>query len=119
VTSSKETDRHGTAADHEETAELEELRDRADQAGREAAETLGELTERLLEAGNPRVLARQAAGHARSGAVHAVAQARKKALETARQKIPGGLAGTRVALTAVPVLVLLVGAAIAYRRLKS
>lgn len=88
----------GTAAAREEHAELEQLRNRADQTAQDAAQTLGELTGRLAEAGNPRALARQAALRMRG-------------------RLDGHRRAVRMALAAVPALVLLAGAAIAYRQL--
>jgi hypothetical protein len=94
---------HG-ATSVEEQAALEALRARADRTGKEAAQTLAELAGRLADAGNPRNLVRRLAADARRNALRSV------------RGIPGRLVGqrgaTRVALAAVPVLVLAAGVAI-------
>ena len=104
-----------TAADREERMELDELRERADQTAREAAQTLGELAERLTDAGNPRVLARRASANAR----HALGEASGK-LRAELDSVPGRLRrqspAVRAALTAVPVIALLAVAAVVYRQ---
>lgn len=109
------TARPSTAADREERTELGELRERADQTAREAAQTLGELAERLTDAGNPRVLARRASANAR----HALGEASGK-LRAELDGVPGRLRAqspvVRAALTAAPVIALLAVAAVVYRQ---
>jgi hypothetical protein len=104
-----------TAAGREERMELDELRERADQTAREAAQTLGELAERLTDAGDPRVLARRASANAR----HALGEASGK-LRAELDGVPGRLRAqspaVRAALTAVPVIALLAVAAVVYRK---
>lgn len=96
----------GGAANVEEQATLEALRAQADKTGEEAAQTLAELAGRLVDAGNPRNLARRLA-----------ADARRNAVRTARdvpRKLAGQRGATRAALAAV--LVLAAGTAIVARR---
>lgn len=96
------------AAAFEESAELEELRARADQTGREAAQTLAELAGRLADARDPKLVGRRLAAQAR----HTVA--------AVRRRVPGDLAdprdAKRAALAALPVLAVLAVAVVAHRR---
>jgi hypothetical protein len=96
------------AAAFEENAELQDLRDRADQTGREAAQTLAELAGRVADARDPKVVARRLTARARHTAA------------IARRRVPGNLAGPRgakgAALAAIPVLGLLTLAAVARYR---
>lgn len=96
------------AAAFEENAELEELRDRADETGREAAQTLAELTGRLADARDPKVVTRRLAARAR----HTMA--------SARQRMPDNLAVSRgvkrAVLAGFPALGLLALAVVARHR---
>lgn len=96
---------HGAAA-HEEQTELGNLRAEADLSAAEVARTLTELTGRLA-AGHPKALARQFAANARQTALRAV------------REVPGKVAGQRgakrLALAAVPVLLLAAAAAFIVR----
>ncbi len=96
------------AAAFEENAELQELRSRADQTGREAAQTLAELAGRLADARDPKVVARRTAARGRN------------VMARAQQRVPAGLAGPpeakRAALAMVPALSLLALAIISRRR---
>ena len=92
-----------TAADREEDAELNDLRDQAERAAAEAARTLAELTSRL-SAGHPKAVARRLAGHARVTA--------RRAAREGPGKIAGQRGAKHLALTAIPVL--LVAAALAF-----
>lgn len=96
-----------SAADREEQAQLNTLRDQADRSAAEAAHTLAELTSRL-SAGHPKAVARRLAEDARVTARRAVREG------------PGMIAGQRgarrLALTAIPVL--LIAAALTYAALR-
>ena len=93
------------AAAFEENAELRELRERADQTGREAAQTLAELAGRFADARDPKVVARRATARARAAAVRA------------RRHMPAyPSAAKRAAVVAVPVIGLLTVTIVARRR---
>jgi hypothetical protein len=87
-----------TAAAREEAAELNELRDQADRAAAELAQTLGELTRRISVVRRPGQAARRL-----------TADARVSALRTLHGG-PGSTAGQRgawrPALAAIPVIAL-------------
>ena len=90
-----------TAAETEERAEVELLRERADRTGREAAQTLAELAARLAAARDPRAIARRLA---------AQASRRVRAAVTA---MPDNRTARRAAVAAVPVLGVLTVAVVA------
>lgn len=93
-----------TAAETEERAELEVLRERADQTGREAARTLAELAARIAAARDPRAVTRRVT--ARAGRrVHAAVQAMRD-----------NRAARRAAVAAVPVLGMVTVAVVAHRQ---
>jgi len=92
-----------TAADREEQAELNDLRDQADRSAAAAAHTLAELTSRLTAA-HPVAVARRVAGGARVTALRAVREG--------PGKIAGQRGAKRLALTAIPVF--LIAGALAY-----
>ncbi len=93
------------AAAFEENAGLNELRERAGQTGREAAQTLAELTGRLADARDPKTVARRTAARARAAA------------SQARQRIPADPAvAKRATLAMMPALSLLALAIISHRR---
>ena len=93
-----------TAAQHEEEAELRNLRDQADRSTAEAAQTLAELIRRLNAAGHPKETARRLAADARVTVL--------RALRQGPGKVAGQRGARRLALAAVPVLA--VAAALAY-----
>lgn len=93
----------------EEQLELRVLRDEADRSTAEAARTLAELTERLVAAGHPKVMARRLAASARVTALRAVREG--------PGKIAGQRGAKRLALAAIPV-VLIAAAALAVARSK-
>ncbi len=96
-----------TAAVKEEEAQLNDLRDQADRSAAEAARTLAELTGRLAAVGRPGDAARRLAADARVTALRAVRQG--------PGKIAGQRGAGRLALAAVPVLVVAVALAYAAR----
>jgi hypothetical protein len=102
-------------ASREESAELDELRTEADRAAHEAAETLAELATRVAEAGNPRALARRATGGVGRGTGQMARGVRRK-MVTMTGTIADQRGATRIVLVALPVLAVLAGAAVAYRR---
>jgi hypothetical protein len=87
-----------TAAEREEEAELNDLRDQADRSTAEAAQILAEMTRRITVVRRPGQAARRL-----------TADARVAALRVLREG-PGGIAGQRGAwrpvLAAIPVLTL-------------
>lgn len=93
-----------TAAEAEERAELEVLRERADQTGREAARTLAELAARIAAAKDPRAVTRRVTARA-NRRVHAAVQAMR-----------GNRAARRAAVAAVPALGVLTIAVVARRQ---
>jgi len=93
-----------TAAGTEERVELEVLRERADQTGREAARTLAELAARLAAARDPRAVTRRVTARA-SRRVQAPVQAMR-----------GNRAARRAAIAAVPVLGVLTVGVVAHRQ---
>lgn len=93
-----------TAAETEERAELEVLRERADQTGREAARTLAELAARIAAAKDPRAVTRRVTARA-SRRVHAAVQAMRD-----------NRAARRAAVAAVPVLGMVTVAVVAHRQ---
>jgi hypothetical protein len=92
------------AAAFEENAELQELRERADQTGRETAQTLAELAGRVADARDPKVVARRVTARARAVTARA------------RQRMPDPATAKRAALAMVPALSLFALAIIADRR---
>jgi hypothetical protein len=110
-----EKPRHPTAASREESAELDELRTEADRAAHEAAETLAELATRVTEAGNPRALVRRATGGVGRGTGQMARGVRRK-MVTMTGTIADQRGATRIVLVALPVLAVLAGVAVAYRR---
>jgi hypothetical protein len=94
-----------TAAEREEERELNSLRDQAGRSTADAAQTLAELTRRLKSAGHPQAAARQLAANARVTALRAVREG--------PGKIAGQRGARRLALAAIPVL-LIAAAALAY-----
>jgi hypothetical protein len=100
--------RHATAATMEEQAQLKELRDQADQTTAEAARTLAELAARLSNARDPGDMARRLGANARVAAVRTF------------RGLPGKIAGQRgagrMALAALPVLVVTAAVLLGYRR---
>jgi hypothetical protein len=99
------------AASIEEQAELTSLRDAADRSTAEVARTLAELTERLA-ANRPKAVAKRLAANARVTALRAVREG--------PGKIAGQRGARRLALAAIPVLVLAaVAVAIARERLSA
>lgn len=101
------TARRGAAAT-EEHAQLEELRDRADRTGQEAARTLAELAGRVAMARDPQAVARRLSERARHQAMRA------------RKRMQAALAEHRVvkqaALAAIPVAGVLTVTVVAVRR---
>jgi hypothetical protein len=104
-----------SAARRGESPELAEFRTEADRAAREAAETLAELATRVTEAGNPRALARRAAGGVGREAEQMARGVRRK-MVIVTGKIADQRGATRIVVVALPVLAVLAGAAVAYRR---
>lgn len=92
-----------TAAAKEEEAQLNDLRDRADQATAEAAQALAEMSRRVSAARRPGETARRLTADARAAAVSAVRQ------WTARAG--GRRPAQRVALAVIPVCALAIAAA--------
>lgn len=90
--------RNRGAASFEEQAELTSLRDEADRSTAEVARTLTELTERIAAASHPKAVARRLAVNARVTALRAVREG--------RGKLAGHPGARRLALAAVPVLLL-------------
>jgi hypothetical protein len=101
------TARRGPAA-IEEHAELEELRDRANRTGQEAAQTLAELAGRLAQARHPRAIARRLSDRAR----HEAARARKRV----RAALADHRAVKQAALAAIPVAGVVAVTMVAHRR---
>lgn len=93
-----------TAAETEERAEVELLRERADRTGREAAQTLAELAARLAAARDPRAMARRLAAQA------------SRRVRAAVKAMPGDRTARRAAVAAVPVLGVLTVAVVARRQ---
>jgi hypothetical protein len=93
-----------TAAEREEEAELNDLRDQADRSTAEAAQILAELTRRITVVRRPGQAARRLTADVRVAALRALREG------------PGGIVGRRGAwrpvLAAIPVLTL--AAALAY-----
>jgi hypothetical protein len=100
--------RHPTAAEFEEQAQLEELRDRADRTAAEAARTLAELGARMADAAQPGAMARRLAVVGRGAAARAL------------REVPGEIAGQRgarrAALAGIPVLIAAAAVFLGYRR---
>ena len=96
-----------TAAEVEEEAELNELRDQADRAAAEVAQTLAELTNRIAVELRPGEVARRLTARARVTALRALREG------------PGSFAGQRgarrLALDAIPVFALAALGYAAYR----
>lgn len=113
-----------TAAETEEQAELEALRDQAGQTGREAARTLAELLSRLAEVNDPRAMGRRLAARARRrvraainrSAVNRSAVNRPAVKRPTVTVLPAGRAARRAAAAVVPVLVVFAFAIVAQRR---
>lgn len=93
-----------TAAETEARADLEVLRERADQTGREAARTLAELAARLAAAKDPRAVTRR------------VTARTTRRVQAAVQAMRGNRAARRAAVAAVPALGVLTVAVVAHRQ---
>lgn len=100
--------RHPTAAEFEERAQLEELRDQADRTAADAAQTLAELGARLADAAQPGAVAWRLAAIGRGAA--------KRALREVPGKIAGHRGARRAALAAIPALAIAAAVFLVYRR---
>lgn len=87
-----------------EKAELEVLRERAAQTGREAAQTLAELAARLTPMRDPKSVVSRLAARAR------------RRVRAAVRSVPDNPAARRVAIAVVPVLGVLAVGMVAHRR---
>jgi predicted nucleic acid-binding protein len=101
------TARRGPAA-IEEHAELEQLRDRVDRTGHEAAQTLAELAGRLAQARHPQAVARRLSARARHQA--------ELAAKRVRAVLDEHRAVKQAALAAIPVAGVVAVTVVAHRR---